>query len=175
MKIEIKLTQAEKMALSHVIADPTAWAKSVIYERARKAVVDIGQAEINRLISEGKSITSSQDQLVVDAFKSGQIRAVNDEAEKPSVTSKDVRFEAQRRMIVLVGARDAPHLSLIIENGTREAVRLLTLGKENWGADQQKRAAILDGVDQAIEAIRDASNALEVSLSDDYQDDKHWP
>lgn len=91
------------------------------------------------------------------------------------VTAYDVRAEASRRMMALVGARDAAHLEIIIANGTREAVRLLRRGAETWTPDEAQRAAELEALDLAIEAIRAASNRLEADPPADFQDPKHWP
>lgn len=87
-----------------------------------------------------------------------------------------VRAEASRRMQALVGARDASHLDIIIANASREAIRLLRLGEANWTAEQAARAAQLEAVDAAIEAIRAASNVLEAmdSIPADYADDSYW-
>lgn len=94
----------------------------------------------------------------------------------PPLGAEDVRAEASRRMQLLVGARDARHLEIIIANGTREAVRLLRLKDERpWTESEAARAAGLAAVDQAIEAIRAASNLLEPAPPVDYRDDGHWP
>ena len=96
----------------------------------------------------------------------------------PMPTVDDVRAEAQRRIIALVGARDAAHLEIIITNGLREAARLLQ--KEVDGVvltvDEQTRKTLLAHVDMAIEAIRTASNVLEVMdpVPLDFADDAHW-
>lgn len=91
-------------------------------------------------------------------------------------SADDVRAEASRRMQVLVGARDAAHLEIIIANGTREAVRLLrTQAERAWTPEEAARAATLEQLDAAIEAIRAASNALEPVPPADYADNKHWP
>ena len=94
----------------------------------------------------------------------------------PVIGADDVRAEASRRMQMLVGARDAAHLEIVIANGTREAVRLLRLkGERDWTADEAMRAALLEQLDAAIEAIRAASNAMEESPPADYAADAHWP
>ncbi|MFN3867485.1 MAG: hypothetical protein ACK4MF_00300 [Hyphomicrobiaceae bacterium] len=93
----------------------------------------------------------------------------------PMPTADDVRAEASRRMQALVGARDADHLDIIMTNGMREAVRLLRKGAEAWSDDERARAAQLEQIDAAIEAIRAASNALEPAPPEDYTDDRHWP
>lgn len=93
----------------------------------------------------------------------------------PSPTSDDVRREAQRRMVALVGARDADHLDIIITNGSREGIRLLRKGAANWTADDSTRAATLEAVDLAIEAIRAVSNAMEEHPPADYASNLRWP
>jgi len=94
-------------------------------------------------------------------------------------TVDDVRSEASRRMITLLGARDAAHMDLIITNGLREAARLLQ--KEVAGQvltpEEAARKIALSQVDAAIEAIRAASNVLEAMspIPADYAADSRWP
>lgn len=91
-------------------------------------------------------------------------------------SAADVREEAQRRMMLLVGARDADHLDVLVSNGTREAVRLLRLKSSRvWTSEEAQRAALLEATDAAIEAIRAASNALEPNPPADYAADARWP
>jgi hypothetical protein len=106
-------------------------------------------------------------------FRTGQVTHV-DYADPPP-TAADVRAEAQRRLMVLTGARDAAHLDIIVSNGTREAVRLLRKSAKGWSGEETRRAAALEAVDAAIEAIRAASNRLEPAPPADYADDVHWP
>ena len=87
----------------------------------------------------------------------------------------DVRAEASRRMQAAFGARDADHLAVIISNASREAIRLLRIGSDNWTAEQTTRAAQLEGADQLVEAIRAASNAMESDPPSNYADDSNWP
>ncbi len=96
---------------------------------------------------------------------------------KFSVSVEGVRSECKRRMRQLLGARDNGHLDILISNGTRDAVRLLRKGEGNWTSEDTLRAATLAAADDAVEAIRDASNVLETvdTIPDDYADDKHWP
>ncbi|MCH9806959.1 MAG: hypothetical protein K0U74_04440 [Alphaproteobacteria bacterium] len=93
----------------------------------------------------------------------------------PAPTADDVRAEASRRMQALVGARDAGHLEIIVTNATREAIRLLRKGTANWTTAEATRAAELEAIDTAIEAIRAASNAMEASPPTDFADDSYWP
>ena len=93
----------------------------------------------------------------------------------PPPTANDVRVEAQRRLMDLVGARSPEHLAITISNASREAIRLLRLGSANWTPAQAARAAELEAADAAVEAIRAASNALESNPPTDYVDAKHWP
>ncbi|MBI1386717.1 MAG: hypothetical protein GC150_17580 [Rhizobiales bacterium] len=102
--------------------------------------------------------------------------AVETHARPPAPTGQNVRAEASRRMQFLVGARDAAHLEIVIANASREAIRLLRKGAENWTPDEAARATQLEAVDAAIEAIRSASNALEAMdpIPEDYADDARW-
>ncbi len=92
-------------------------------------------------------------------------------------TVKSVRREAQRRMMVLLGARDATHLDILVSNGSREAIRLLRKGAANWTPDEMARAAELERLDARIEAIRAAGDALErmVPVPEDADADTWWP
>jgi hypothetical protein len=90
------------------------------------------------------------------------------------ITADDVRDEAQRRMMALVGARDVEHLDLILVNGLREVARLLRIGEANWAPAEARRASELEAVDAGIEKLREISNRLEVSLPGDFNHDRHW-
>lgn len=89
-------------------------------------------------------------------------------------TADDVRGEASRRMIALVGARDANHLQIILANASREAIRLLRKGPENWSTEEAARAAALEAADAAIEHIRARSNAMEPNPPLNYAEDINW-
>jgi hypothetical protein len=92
------------------------------------------------------------------------------------ISADDIRAEASRRLQRLLGARDGAHLDIIIANGTREAVRLLRLAAERpWTDYEAQRAAELQQVDAAIEAIRAASNAMEADPPKDYTSSLRWP
>jgi len=93
----------------------------------------------------------------------------------PATTPMAVRAEAERRMMTLLGARDATHLGILVVNVTREMVRLLLKGGGNWSEEESDRARKLKVLDEAIEAIRAASNAMEADLPADYQNDVRWP
>lgn len=96
-------------------------------------------------------------------------------ASTPSPTASDVRAEASRRMQIFLGARDSSHLEILISNGTREAVRLMRMGEAQWTPEEADRAAELAALDDGIEAIRAASNAMEADPPADFADDSHWP
>lgn len=91
-------------------------------------------------------------------------------------TASAVRAEAQRRMMLATGARDAAHLSVIVSNAQREAIRLLRIRDDRaWTPEETARAAYLEAADAAIEAIRNASNAMEPAPPADFANDSHWP
>lgn len=94
----------------------------------------------------------------------------------PPPSADDVRAEASRRMRLMLGARDDEHKSRIIVNGTREATRLLRVRLDRvWTTEEAARAADLEAMDQAIEAIRAASNVMEAAPPADYASDERWP
>lgn len=101
----------------------------------------------------------------------------------PPPAAADVRAEASRRMQALLGARDADHLAVIISNAQRESARLYAIrlgipgvvAGRDWTEAEAQRAAELYMADQAIEAIRAASNAMEAAPPADYTADSHWP
>lgn len=93
----------------------------------------------------------------------------------PLPAGDDVRAEAERRLMALVGARDRRHLDIVMANGVREATRLLRKGEAIWTAEEAARAAALAGYDDTIETIRVASNAMEADPPADFDDDRHWP
>lgn len=102
----------------------------------------------------------------------------------PDPPSADgVRAEAQMRMQRLLGARDAAHLGVIISNAQRESARLYAIklgvpgvaSAREWTPAEGLRAAQLHGADAAIEAIRAASNAMELNPPADFAADTRWP
>lgn len=123
-------------------------------------------------------------------YKDGVLVQVSD-IPAPAPTSDDVRAEASRRMQLMVGARDAHHLDIIISNGQREVARLnqarigvpaADLGTwlvepREWTEAERVRLGVLHAFDAAFEAIRAASNMLEGMpiVPADYADDRHWP
>jgi hypothetical protein len=119
--------------------------------------------------------------MKIRQFKDGVLLS-EVEVPDPPPTAEDVRAEAQRRMMMLVGARDAAHLSIIITNAQREATRLQSIrlgipgvvAGRDWTAEEAARAATLWGADQAIEAIRAASNVMEADPPADYTADARW-
>jgi len=103
--------------------------------------------------------------------------ALPEQARLVGPTIADVRAEAARRMIVLLGADDEAHMDVLISNGTREAVQLLQIGQGNWTEEQATRAAQLEHMQAAIDEVREHSNILEAMtpVPLDYADDVHWP
>lgn len=99
------------------------------------------------------------------------------------VTAGEVRAEAQRRMLLLLGARDPEHLAVLISNGLREQGRLQAarmgvpgvVAARDLTPEETERAQVLWAADVAIEAIRAASNAMESDPPSDFDDDARWP
>jgi hypothetical protein len=63
----ITLSDAEDKALSIVAFSQQNWIDNAIHERCRIAIDEIVNTEVQRLLSEGKSITGSKDDIVLNA------------------------------------------------------------------------------------------------------------
>ena len=63
----IELTDAEDKALSVVTIDQNEWIQNAVHERCRIAIEEIVQTEVQRLLSEGKPITGSKEDIVLSA------------------------------------------------------------------------------------------------------------
>jgi hypothetical protein len=97
---------------------------------------------------------------------------------KPPISAADVRSEAQRRIITLMGARDFEHCLIKQLNANARAVALTdkrVLG-EPLTSEEQSEAQVLRNMKTAIDAIRAKSNVLEGMdpVPSDYTSDHHW-
>lgn len=63
----ITLTDAEDKALSVVAFDQNEWIQNAVHERCRIAIEEIVQVEVQRLLAEGKPITGSKEDIVLQA------------------------------------------------------------------------------------------------------------
>lgn len=96
----------------------------------------------------------------------------------PPPSISDVRNEAQRRIIELMGARDFEHCLIKQLNANARAVALTdkrVLG-EPLTSEEQAEAQALRSMKTAIDAIRAKSNILEgmEPVPSDYTSDHHW-
>lgn len=66
-KYTITLTDAEEKALSAYMLDNNEWIQNAVHERCRIAIEEIVQSEVQRLLSEGKPITGSKEDIVLAA------------------------------------------------------------------------------------------------------------
>jgi hypothetical protein len=65
MKITITLTEAEAKALAYVAADPQEWAKNAVHERARIAMEEIFQIEVQRMLADSNTTQIPADREAV--------------------------------------------------------------------------------------------------------------
>lgn len=65
MEISITLTDAEAKALAYVAYDPQEWAENAVKERARIAMDEIFQAEIQRMLADPNTTEIPADREVV--------------------------------------------------------------------------------------------------------------
>lgn len=91
----------------------------------------------------------------------------------------DVRAEAQRRIIALTGTTDIIGCLIKQHNAQMRATELTLIQAQGgtWTAEQAAEAAALQGLADAIKAIRMASNVLEVMdpIPTNYADNSLWP
>lgn len=73
MEFIITLSDIQYKALAHVTYDPEEWIKNAVYERCRIAIEDIYTKEIDKINSEGKSVSGTKYDIVMSAdIKSGK-------------------------------------------------------------------------------------------------------
>lgn len=78
----ITLSEAEDKALSTVALDQNDWIQNAVHERCRIAIEEIVQAEVQRLLAEGKPITGSKEDIVLAAdIETAQERQIRLDAE----------------------------------------------------------------------------------------------
>lgn len=63
----VTLTEAEDKALSVVAMDQNDWIQNAVHEQCRRAIEEIVQVEIQRLLAEGKPISGSKEEIVLSA------------------------------------------------------------------------------------------------------------
>jgi hypothetical protein len=63
----ITLSDAQDKALSVVAVDQQKWIENAVFERCRLAIEEIVNAEIQRKLAAGESITGSKDEIVMAA------------------------------------------------------------------------------------------------------------
>lgn len=146
--------------------DPTDWYFALpdgrVYSTAQRAFVDSADGDATSAIDSVARIIE-----VLTRAGYPQLAPLN---------AWHVRAECQRRMIALVGARDARDLDVKIANASREAIRLQDIRLEGlvWTPEQADRVVELRLVDALIEQLRAASNDMEQDPPADYQDDARW-
>lgn len=65
MEIIIKLTEAEQKALAYVAYDPQEWANNAVKERARLAIDEIFQLEVQRMLADPNTTEIPADRELV--------------------------------------------------------------------------------------------------------------
>lgn len=63
----VELSEAEDKALSIFAVSQQEWIDNVVHERCRVAIEEIVQSEVQRMLSEGKPIIGSRDDIVLEA------------------------------------------------------------------------------------------------------------
>lgn len=67
MNYTITLSEAQNKALSYVAYDPQEWIENAVFERCRLAIDDIVAQEVERITSEGGTLSGTKDDIVLNA------------------------------------------------------------------------------------------------------------
>jgi hypothetical protein len=65
MKYTIKLSEAQNKALAYVAYDPQEWIENAVYERCRIAMDEIVAQEVERITSEGGTLSGTKEDIVI--------------------------------------------------------------------------------------------------------------
>ena len=97
-------------------------------------------------------------------------------AELAAPSAADVRAEAQRRIIAMVGADSLDACIVKQLNASMRATELVNARVLNGSLTEAEtaEAAVLQKLADGIKAIRAASNEMEAKPPADYTDGKHW-
>ena len=94
----------------------------------------------------------------------------------PLITADDVRAEAQRRIVLLVGATDITSCLIKQLNANMRANELNDIRHDRELTEQEQTEAIyLRDLAEKIKSIRASSNAFPNPIPADYRDNKFWP
>lgn len=89
MEIRITLTDAEAKALAYVAYDPVEWANNAVKERARIAIDEIFQLEVERMLADPNTteIPADRESVVLAAnIKSAAQRQTEAELDGPGLS-----------------------------------------------------------------------------------------
>ncbi len=78
----ISISDAQDKALQHVVFSVQEWMENFIFSRANSAINDIAQAEIDRKLQAGETVSGTKEEIVLAAnIKTAAERTVELEAE----------------------------------------------------------------------------------------------
>ena len=89
MEIKITLTEAEAKAMAYVAYDPQEWAENAVHERARIAMDEIFQMEVQRMLADPNTteIPADREAIVLAAkIKSAAERQAEAELNGPGLS-----------------------------------------------------------------------------------------
>lgn len=89
MEINIVLTEAEAKALAYVAYDPQEWAENAIKERARIAMDEIFQSEVQRMLADPNTTEIPADREAVVLAADVQSAAERQDAAPAAVTEEN--------------------------------------------------------------------------------------
>ena len=90
MELTVNLTEAEAKALSYVAISPQEWAENAVHERARVAMDDIFQMEVQRMLADPNTteIPADREAVILAAdIKSAAVRQAEAELNGTELSS----------------------------------------------------------------------------------------
>lgn len=151
--------------------DPFDWFWAVADGPADKAWSSAAGAYVSAASADSERLT----RIASEAELSDVLRVYG--LHGPHVSANDVRAEAQRRIIALVGASSLDGSMVKQLNAIMRATELTNKRSEGgaWTDAEAIEAAALQRMADAVKAIRAASNVMEPDPPPDFRDDSRWP
>ena len=183
--ITIEMTEAELFALDLIAVNKQDWADNVLTNRARVAKEELKQtpewaqaiAELAKaggdvgddwaVLLKGKELslfkTAAEKQAEAEIAQATGIQPPSEVA----LSAEHVQQYAMALKMSLVGAPTAEAFKDILDNGTREGLRLMRIKDQRaWTEEEATRAAVLESVDNAISYLDGIAQVIAGEVAD---------
>lgn len=198
--LSIEMTEAELFALDLIAVHKQDWADNVLTNRARVAKEELKQTPewaqaIAELAKVGGDVADDWAVLLkgkeLSLFKTAAEKQAEAEIaqvtgiEPPSEVGLSIEHVQQYAMALkmkLVNASTAEAFKDILDNGTREGLRLMRIKDQRaWTEEEATRAVVLESVDNAISYLDATASAIASEVANGsitdreiMMDDERW-